>query len=194
MANANTAYGLWPERDIYGRNWSGAANTYAIPSSYGSNLYLGDPLVPTGSSDANGIPYLTLATAGTSNYTIGPMVGIVNGGDPIVSVTRDLPIYHTASTLQYILVADDPSLLFKIQEDGNGGANSSMANMNLASGSGSTVTGYSGWQLSSSSVATTSTLQMRLMWPMRTPDNAVGTNCKWLVKINLHSISNPTGV
>ena len=39
------------------------------------------------------------------------MVGIVAGGEPIIPVTRDLTIYHPASTAQYILVADDPDLL-----------------------------------------------------------------------------------
>ena len=194
MANSDAATGLWPIRDTSGRYWTGAANIYSIPASYGTAVYLGDPLIPTGTSDANGIPGVQLATAGTSNYLIGPMVGIVNGGEPIVSVTRDLPIYHTASTLQYILVADDPNLLFMVQEDGNMGANSSMANVNLASGSGSTVTGYSAWELSSSSIATTATLQMRVVTPYRVANNAVGTNCKWLTKINLHSFTNTTGI
>ncbi len=194
MANSNAAVGLWPIKDTSGRLWTGGANIYSVPASYGSNIFLGDPLIPTGTSDANGIPNVTIATAGTSNYLIGCMVGIVNGGEPIVSVTRDLPIYHTASTLQYILVADDPNLMFLAQEDGNAGANAAMANINLVAGSGSTATGYSGWQLQSSSVATTATLQMRLITPYRVTNNAVGTNAKWLSRINLHSMSNTTGV
>ncbi len=194
MANANTAFGLWPERKVSGQPWSGAANIYNVPSTYGSNLFLGDPMIPTGTSDANGIPNVTLATAGGSNYTIGPFIGIVNGGEPIVSVTRDLPIYHTASTQQYILVADDPELMFRIQEDGTGVASNSSANANLASGSGSTVTGQSGWLLSTSSVNTTATLQLRLLRPLATPDNAIGLYCKWMVRINLHSLTNTTGI
>ena len=195
MANTDIATGLWPVRKVSGEYWTGAANIYNVPSSYASNLFLGDPMIPTGTSDANGIPNVTLATAGTSNYLIGCFVGIVNGGDPIIPVTRDLPIYHTASTQQYILVADDPQLLYAIQEDGNAGVNASSANANLASGSGSTTTGYSGWELSSSSVATTATLQMRVLRPYNIPNNdATLTNAKWLVRINLHSLVNTTGI
>lgn len=195
MANANAPFGLWPERQTSGQYWTGAANTYFIPSSYGSNLFLGDPMVPTGTSDANGIPGVTLATAGSSNYTLGPIVGIVSGGEPIIPVTRDLPIYHPASTGQYVLIADDVDMMFKIQEDGNAGTNASFGNANLVAGSGSTVTGYSGWQLQSSSVATTNTLQLRILWPLRVSNNTPGTtNSVWLVTINLHSLSNTTGV
>ena len=198
MANADIATGLWPVRKTSGQYWTGAANIYNIPSSYGSNLFLGDPMIPTGTSDANGIPNVTIATAGTSNYLIGTFVGIVNGGEPIVSVTRDLPIYHQASTQQYILVADDPELMFRVQEDGLGGAagvTASSANANLIAGSGSTVTGMSGWMLDSSTVNTTATLQVRILRPVQAPDNdATLTLAKWLVRINLHSLTNTTGI
>ena len=193
MANANTALGLWPERKVSGQPWSGAGNIYYIPSSDANNYYLGDPLIPTGAADANGIPVVQLATAGASNYVLGPMVGIVNGGEPIIPVTRDLPIYRQASVSQYILVMDDPEMLFSIQENGNMGAGAAWSNANLVSGTGSTVTGYSGWQLNSSSSATTATLQLRVLTPLRQSNNAVGTNAKWLVRINLHALVGTTG-
>lgn len=194
MANPNTAFGLWPERKVSGAYWTGGANMYFVPSTDSNNIFLGDPLIPTGAGDANGVPAVQLATAGSSNYTIGPMVGIVNGGEPIVSVTRDLPIYRQASVGTYILIADDPDLMFKIQSNGTSVAGDTMANANLVSGSGSTVTGYSGWQLNESTVNTTATLQLRVLWPMRTTDNVIGANTKWLVQINLHSLSNTTGI
>lgn len=198
MANPNTPYGLRPVRKTSGQLWTGAANVYNIPSSYGSNLFVGDPVIPTGTSDANGIPNVTLATAAGGNYLIGCMVGIVQAGEPIVSVTRDLPIYHQASTQGYILVADDPELMFEVQEDGLGGAmgvNASSSNVDLIAGSGSTVTGQSGWLLDSSTVNTTATLQMRLLWPIRASDNdATLTYTKWLTRINLHALTHTTGI
>lgn len=200
MANANTPFGLWPVRDTTGRVWTGASNIYYVASTLGTGVFLGDPLIPTGTSDANGIPGVTLATAGATNYLIGPMVGIVSAGEPLVSVTRDMPIYRPASTAQYILVADDPNLLFKGQEDGDGGVmsvNDSMTNVDLISGTGSTVTGYSGWLLDSSTAGTGATLQCRLIRPWNAPDNTVGTGTtrgKWLFRINLHSLSNTTGI
>lgn len=197
MANASFPTGLWPVKDTSGRVWTGAANLYFVASSLATGVFIGDPLIPTGTSDANGVPGVTLATAGSSNFTIGPMVGISNGGDPIVPITRDMPIYRPASVGQYILVADDPNLMFKVQEDSVGGAasvNASMNNANLVAGAGSTVTGYSGWQMQSSSVATTNTLQLRVLQLLREADNAPGVAAKWLVKINLHSLTNLTGI
>lgn len=199
MANANAPRGLIPYRRYDGSLWNGSANIYYVPSDYATALYIGQPLIATGASDANGIPVVQTATAGATNYMIGSMVGIVNGGDPVVAVTRDLPIYHPASTGQYILVADDPNLLFWVQEDSVGGsiamATAGTKNADLIAGSGSTATGYSGWQLDSSTIGTGATLQVRIMRGLQEADNVMASaNAKWLVKINLHSILNTTGI
>lgn len=199
MANANAPRGLVPYRRSTGEPYNGAANVYYVPASVASNIFVGDPVTwLTNSADANGIPGVTLATAGSSNYILGACVGIVNAGEPPITVTRDLPIYHPASTAQYILVADDPDLLYMVQEDSVGGAMVQGApgrNVNLEAGSGgSTVTGLSSWMLQSSSLATTNTLQMKILRMLEQADNAVGTNAKWLCRINLNALTNTTGV
>ena len=201
MANANIARGLIPYRRYDGSVWNGAANVYYVPSTYGTALYIGDPLVATGASDANGIPVVQIASAGGSAFTIGPMCGIVAAGEPQIAITRDQVIYHPASTSQYILVADDPNLLFMIQEDSVGGsiatATAGTKNADLVAGTGSNTTGYSGWMLDSSTIQTTSTLQLRIMSALQQTDNVVGTTdsfAKWLVKINSHSVLRTTGV
>lgn len=202
MANANTPRGLVPYKYTWGQPYNGAYNVYYVPSTYATALFIGQPLIATGASDANGIPVVQTASAGATNYILGPMIGIVDGGAPHVAeitVTRDLPIYHPASTSQYILVADDPNLLFWVQEDSVGGAiataTSGMKNANLVAGNGSTVTGYSGWMLDSSSVNTTNDIQMRIIQALRETDNTPGEDyAKWLVKANLHSMNNLTGV
>ena len=200
MANANTPRGLVPYKYTSGAPYNGSANIYYVPSDYATALYLGQPLIATGSSDANGIPVVATATAGTSNYIIGPMVGIVDGGNPVVAVTQGQPVYHPASTAQYILVADDPTLLYMVQD--NGGTQATAPNLwagknaNLVSGSGSTVTGYSGWQLSAASVAGTTTLDVKIMRPLPEVDNIVSNvantnmNAKWLVKLNNYRYAN----
>jgi len=196
MANSNSPFGLIAVREN-GQPYMGQLNIYYVPASYGSNIFLGDPLIPTGTSDANGIPGVQLASAGGGAYLVGSCQGIVAGGDPQIAVTRDQPIYHPASTNQYILVADDPNQLFKIQEDSVGGAlatTNSWDNADLVSGAGSTVTGYSGWQLDSSTAQTTNTLQLRVLRLLQEADNVIGTNAKWLVRINLHSLWNTTGI
>lgn len=199
MANANVPKGLIPVQHIDGSPWNGAARKYFVPATYAVALYLGLPLVATGVSDANGVPVVAVATAAGGAYTIGPMVGIVDGGDPVVAITRDMPLYHQASTAQYILVADDPELIFEIQEDSVGGsiamATAGTKNADFIAGAGSTVTGYSGWMLDSSTIATTATLQMRLLQGVERPANTMAASfAKWLVKINLHSLRNATGI
>lgn len=196
MANVNVARGLIPYRHWDGSVWNGSANIYFIPSSYATALFIGDPLdVISGSNDANGVPAVQAGTAGSP--LVGVFVGIVSGGTAssyTTAVTRDLPIYHPASTAQYILVADDPTLLFWIQDDASSQARApnqwAGRNASLVSGSGSTTTGYSGWQLQASSVATTNTLDLKIMRPLDQPDNTISSvantnmNAKWLVKLN----------
>lgn len=195
MANANAARGLVPYRRSTGEPYNGSANIYYVPSAVASNIFVGDPINwLTNAADANGIPSCTLGTAGTSNNIIGSMVGIVSGGEPIIPVTRDLPIYHPASTAGYILVADDPDLLYMIQENGSMVQGAPGRNANLVSGAGSTITGISGWMLNSSTLNTTNTLQMKILRLLEQADNAVGTNAKWLCRINLNAFTSTTGV
>lgn len=194
MANANTPFGLRPVRYASGAPYNGAANIYRIPSSSAINYFIGDPVLPLGSGDGNGIPDVTIATGGASNYILGSFISIVQGGDPTVPVLQNSPVYHPSSTAQYILVADDPNLLFEVQEFGSMGSNGVMANVNLTAGAGgSTVTGQSSWQLVSTPDAT-ATFQMRVLRLLLEADNTVGTNAKWLCRINLHSITSTTGV
>ena len=60
----------------------------------------------------------------------------------------------------------------------------------------STVTGFSGWQLQASSVATTNTLDLKIIRPLQEADNVIGTsantnmNAKWLVKLNNSRFAN----
>lgn len=204
-ANANTPHGLLPVRHTDGRFYTSACRAYYVPSTVTHNIFIGDPVLVLGGGDANGIPSVDLATAGATNYITGAMVGIVNqGGIPSIgsvsTVTRDLPVYHQASTTGYILVADDPDLLFNVQEDSVtstiSAANGPSINANLqAGGGGSTTTGYSSWMLVSNTVANTNTFQMRIIQGVQEIDNVIGQNfAKWLCKINLHSQSNTTGV
>lgn len=195
MANANAPRGLVPYRRSSGEPYNGAANLYYVPASVASNIFPGDPVTfLTNAADANGVPAVTLATAGSSNYILGAMVSRVIGGDPAQAVTRDQVLYTQSGVGGYILVADDPDLLYMVQENGNMGAGAPGRNVNLVSGSGSTQYGVSGWQLNSSSLATTNTLQMKVLRALQEGDNAPGTYAKWLCRINLNALTNTTGV
>lgn len=199
MANVSIARGLIPTRFRNGAPYNGASRTYFVPASYGTAIFIGDPVIlVTSSSEASGIPIAGLATAAGGAYLIGSCVGLGQAGDPPVAITRDMPPYHLASTGGYIQVADDPDLLFEAQEDGIGGAMGIGAvgrNVDLISGTGSASSGYSGWMLDSSTLQTTATLQMRIVYPVIRPDNdPTLTVAKWLVSINLHAMTRTTGI
>lgn len=204
MANANAPRGLIPYQYIWGAPYSGSFNVYYVPASYATAIYVGDPVKVVSASDDNyGTPAVNLAASGDT--VLGVMVGIVNGGDmgAMLPVTRDQSLYHPASTAQYIAVADDPNLLFYIQDDASSQATAPNLwpgkNANLAAGSGgSTITGYSSYQLAASTVATTNTLDLKIVRGLQQVDNVIGTaantnmNAKWLVKLNKSLWANQT--
>ena len=199
MANANTPKGIIPYAYASGAPYNGAISIYYVPVGNATALYVGDPvLVVTNSSDGNGVPTAEIAGAGGGGYITGAFMGVVNNaGLTSIPVLQSQPVYLPASTAAYIAVADDPNLLFWVQEDSVGGALVSGAasrNADLVAGAGSTTTAFSGWQLDSSTLNTTNTLQMRVMRALQQTDNAIGTNAKWLCRINLHSVTHTTGV
>ena len=196
MANANTPRGLIPYADTYGRKFNGSLSVYYVPAGNATALFMGDPLLAiSNTSDGNGIPAIGIAAAGGGTYITGAFMGIANnaGAIPITLLQNQTP-YLAAGQAAYVYVADDPNLLFEVQENGSMVSGASMRNVDLVAGAGSTVTSYSGWQLNSSTLATTNTLQMRIKQLLQEADNTVGTNAKWLCKINLHSLSNPAGI
>jgi len=190
MANANIPQGLRPFRDGSNRMWTGGGNTYYIDTA-ANNFYIGDPVIIAGSADADGVATVTKATAAGGAYMLGPVVSV----EPI---TRDSTTYREASTARYVWVADNPDLVFLVQEDGVGGALAVTdvgLNADWIAGSGSTVTGLSGMMLDTSTKATTATLQLRIQGFNQSVDNEVGSaNAKVLVTINLHSRRNATGI
>lgn len=197
MANANLPRGLIPVRHRNGAPFNGAFRAYYVPASYGTALFHGDPVIGvTDASDSGGIPTVARATAAGGNYILGVCLGAIAG--PTVTQLAHDPRYHAASTAGYVAVVDDPDIEFEIQEDSVGGVMTVGAagrNADLIAGTGSTFTGYSGFQLDSSTLQTTNTLQLRIIEPVQRVDNDPTLDyAKWLVSINLHSQRNLTGV
>ena len=195
MANTNNPFGLVPYRDSTGRPWTGGAKLYSVPASDGTALYPGDPVILAGSADADGIPTVTIATAAGGNYLLGAVVAV----EPTMGAGangRDSTVHRAASTARYVWVADDPNTEFLIQEDAVGGALAATdvgLNADLISGSASTAYSQSGWQLDTSTKATTNTLQLKILGFAQKVGNEIGANAKVRVKINLHALNNTTG-
>ena len=177
------AFGLRPVRYKSGAPYNGAANVYSIASGEANDIFVGDPVTISGTGDTDGVPGVALTAAGDR------ITGVVVGFAPDPAETGAMALnrgYRTASTADYLLVADDPDLLFEANEDGVGGflATTDIGlNVDLVAAAGSTVTKRSGYALDSSTKATTSA-QLRVVGKSQRVDNAMGTtDTLWLVSI-----------
>jgi hypothetical protein len=189
MANVDAPNGLWPRRYLNGAAWEGRASTYYIPSSDSDGNYgLGDLVKLAGSADANGVASVT-GNVASGDTVIGVIVGVV-------PVTADSLIYRADDTERYVIVADDPQLLFSVQEDSVAGA---LAATDVGSTceligfkTPNTTTGYSIVEVDSSETGTDAADDVLLYGLDRYPGNAFGTNARWLVRLNNHAFANDT--
>ena len=128
----------------------------------------------------------SLGNAGWLKYAVG---GSAYGGPGAIPGSLETTVIPATKTRgYYVLVSDDPNIVYSIQEGGSGSAldqTSLSLNFNLKSGTNS---GYvSGWLLDNATGNTGSTRQLQLLGLVQTADNAMGTYAKWKVRINYHS-------
>lgn len=198
MANVDAPFGLRPIRYLSGAPYNGACNKYFVPSTYATSLFIGDPVVKTGTSNTTftrgynpgTLAEVNKATAGDGNAITGVIVGF----EPIDG--RDSEVYGPASTVRIALVADDPNLIYEIQDDGGSLAATSVG-LNavlIYTHSGSTVTGRSGVELDSTSdvPAADASNQLTIIRVSNKPNNEIAANAIWEVKINQHTESDNT--
>lgn|SRR5574341_1029723 len=183
MANSDAARGLSPVRYLSGAPYNGACNRYYIPSTDSTAVYVGGLVKPAGSADADGIMTVT-GNVSTGNQVVGVVVAV----EPI---HRDSTLYREASVSRYVYVADDPNLLFEVQDDGVSALAATNVGMtaDLASfTSGSTTTGQSAIEISTATVTASGdgTEDVLMVGLALRPDNAFGVNAKWLVRLNNH--------
>jgi len=193
MANPNKPMGLVPVQYMDGSPWNGGTRTYFIPSTDTNAYAIGDPVVSNGSGDANGVPGVILATAGFGNSVRGVIVGFGTReglmADPANLDSMIIPATKTKN--YYVMVADDPNILFEIQESAGTLLTTDIgSNADLLAGTNS---GYaSGWTLNSASANVGATRQLKLVGLARKADNTFGLYAKWLVRINNHELSGGT--
>lgn len=187
MANADTPFGFKPVRTVSGAPYNGAFNTYSTATGDNTAIFIGDPVTLSGTSQTiDGVVYSDVDQAATGDIVVGVVVGVK-------PVTADSLKYRAAATQRILYVADDPHLLYEIQEVSGGTAltaNDAGLNANFVVGSGSTTTGYSGVELNNSGEATTASLDVQIVGPVNRGDNAIGEHCKWLVRMNRNRFAN----
>ena len=198
MANANRPSGFTPVQYLNGSAWNGQARLYSIAAAYTTALYIGDPVISSGTADANGVPGIVLGAA--TGALRGVIVGLGSSEGLPANIISTNVAYRPAAaqtTDWYAMVVDDPNVIFSIQEESNGTAlAAAQIGLNQIPVIGTGNGFISGWMLRSSSgatPATTATLQLRLMGLVRTSDNAFGAYAKHLVKINVHELGTGTG-
>lgn len=192
MANISRPAGLVPLEYIDGSNWSGKGRMYFIQQSDPNAYAIGDPVVRTNIADGNGVCGVVLATVGDGNKVLGPIIGmggLVYGGPGAVPGALETTIIPATKTKAfYVLIADDPAIIFSIQEGGAGtvlAAAQSGSNINFVAAAN---TGFvSGWMIDNNTVGTGITKQLNLMGLVQSSDNAFGISAKWKVRINNHS-------
>lgn len=192
MANVDAQCGGKPVRYLNGAPWNGQATRYLIPSTNGTNLFIGDPVTLAGDAGAagllvNGIPCAGMPTAIILTAGSGPFLGFIVGFEPNPNALGT--IYGPLSTNRVALVADDPNLICEVQEVSGGTALTSAEvglNANLVAGTGSTATGFSGWELNNSGEAATVSLDVKILRLVLREDNTYGEHAKWEVLVNNH--------
>lgn len=199
MPNVDNAFGLRPVRHMSGAPYNGAVNMYCILTADGTATFIGDAVKSSGSAanagttinglDLEGMPEVIQAAAGNN------IRGVVVGFLPLQT---DLSVRHRkASTGRVALVADDPDLVFEIQENSSGstvGVASVGLHADVIVGSGDATTGMSKMELDSDSVQTTTTqANLRILRMSPRQGNVVGSFCKWEVIISEHELANKLG-
>lgn len=195
MANVSRVNGLHPVRYLNGATYNGAVNMYFIPSGNASNVFVGDAVKADSTGDTSaaggralGIQSVVPAAAGDA------ILGVVQGF--IVDPTNlNTPQYRVASTGRYVLVSDDPNVLYEVQtSNGTLGIADVGLNASIAVAAGSTTTGSSGVTLDVATAATTATLALKIMSFTQRVDNEVAAaNAKVVVKINNDQFGSSTG-
>jgi hypothetical protein len=202
MANMIGSRGFVPSRYRNGSPYMGAVNLYHIPSTDNNQYNPGDAVKSAANGDANGIPDVAKITNGTDTVR-GVIVGVLTAtpnSPSLVGINLDLTVQNIPATKQrdyYVLVVDDQDVLYELQDDGLSALTATACNKNASF----TVTNPTSPQqnsastLTTASVATTASLNLKIMGLVQKPNNAYGVNANWLVMFNQHEfMGNTAGV
>lgn len=202
MANVNAPFGLRPVMHKDGSPYNGSVTPYYIQSDYATALYVGDPVVKTGTSNTAAVkvpgggnfgigtlPSINKTAAGDVDGMTKAITGVIVSFSPLATdLTKN---YNPASTARVAYVCDDPDVIFEIQADGAVPAASMGLNAVLIyTQSGSTTTGLSGAELDTTSdaPAADASNQLTILRAVNREDNDTTlTRARVLVRINAHT-------
>lgn len=184
VGNSNTPMGLRPVGTLGSAGYTGRIQTFVALASDTTAIGIGDPVVMTGTADADGIPVVTRLTQAGTTAIVGAVVGVVPS-------PADLTLgYRKASTLMKVMVDTDPNTVYEIADsssaqttciaatDVGNNATLSLGTVDTTTGNGKTVLG--------TTIGTTTTLDVKILGLSPKVGNAIGDYAKYLVLINNH--------
>lgn len=188
MANADKPRGLTPVRHLNGSPYNGATERMYIATGAG-DLFVGDPVIHSGSADTDGVPGIDQGLAS------GIYVGVITS---FVADKTDLTnLYSKAAG--YANVCTAPDVIYSVQDDGDTAMTAGTVGLNVAmiAGAGDSTTGRSGYEIDSGGTttpATTAGIPLRLLGLVQRADNTLAANADWEVMITDHRYRTTTGV
>jgi len=191
MANLDTPFGLKPVGHLMGLDYNAGVEKCYVSANYGTALFIGDPvdIDPTlANKDATGkYQAVEQASAGDGEYIYGVIIAIEPDRDDLTKQ------YIPASTGGYVHVVTDSYVIFEIQDDGAAASTKVFTGQNanlIATHSGDTTTGISGFELDTNSDApdADASNQLYVRRLVDRENNALGAWAKWEVTLNLHRL------
>jgi hypothetical protein len=192
MANQSGYYGFRPVK-MLGAAYNGQGQSeYTIANNEASAMYQGDPviLVANGAIDVG-------STAGAE------LIGVFNGceyTDPTTgkpTFSNHYPGSVAAADIKAFVI-DDPNVIFEVKCDDNNAAQAQVGtNCNIATYSaGSSIDGISNVVVDGSTFTTNAGGNFRVVGLSTDVDNSdySAANAAIHVKINLHSLTDTTGI
>ena len=184
MANVDAAFGFVPIRHLSGNGYS-RANKYTITSGLSEDIFTGDLVIIT----ADGV--ITPHTA-TEVNNIGVFAGVSYTASDGSYVYAQYFASGTTGSDFIAYVYEDPYTVFKVQSAGTP-AQTNIGNCaDVVAGTGSTITGQSGFELSGTMSNGTATCKILGLY--EGPENAFGTNAIMEVLINEHLLKDSAGI
>jgi len=196
MSNTQST-GFKPVRHLNGAPWNGQTIKCWIEASHSGSLFVGDPVVLTGSSDptTGAYPTVGIASAGAGN----PVFGVITSFDANPTDLTSMYFPTGTTTGRFCNVCWVGDVLFEAQGNSAGviaytdvGSNVALVATPDGATTGDTTTGNSSWCINYTGMTTTSSLQARIMGAVDRADNDItAIYAKWLVFMNINQLTTP---
>jgi hypothetical protein len=194
MSATAAPYGLIPVAKLGSGYMTGGGYEYPMPTNSSNGIYIGDAVTLNSGSISR--MAATPTTTLSANTPIGIFLGCryvdLNGQKQFAAYLPANAVTNGYTNL-FVDVADDPDLLFQIQADGTVAQSNIGLNAGLNGFAAPTIVAganpASGVTLASGTIATTSTLAVRIVKVLTPTDAYSDVICTWNWGVHRYRIS-----